>query len=311
MRIRNARRTGFTLVELLVVIAIIGVLVALLLPAVQAAREAARRSSCQNNLKQLAIGVHNFHDTNGRFPYNGDTTNNVGCCYDTNARQWSWLARMLPFIEQGNLYDQTKVGQNELLSNSLPYIKLTVKSFLCPSEPDSLQPRTDCANFPGGTPVGQTNYKGVAGANWAWGNWTYTSPGAASNDGLDGGDGIFFRSDVKKTMTMASVKDGTSNTFMIGEDIPSMNIHCAWPYSNTTTGTCAIPPNTGVPKGTPPGIDTTPGNWPNVYSFRSRHPAGLQFAIADGSVSFVSKTIDLQVYRNLATRDGGETSSVP
>lgn len=307
---RKHRRPAFTLVELLVVIAIIGVLVALLLPAVQAAREAARRSSCQNNLKQLAIAVHNFHDTQNRLPYNGDPNTLSGCCYDANARQWSWIARSLPYMEQNNLYDQARIGENELMANRLDYIKVTVKLFLCPSDPDSRDPRTDCANFPGGTPVGQTNYKGVAGANWAWGNWTNTGP-SGDNNGLDNGDGMFFRSDVKKTRTLASIKDGTSNTLMIGEDIPAMNIHCAWPYSNTATGTCSIPPNTGVPKGTPPGIDTTPGNWPNVYSFRSHHPAGLQFALADGSVTFIPKSIDLTVYRNAATRNGGESTSLP
>jgi len=309
--VRAGVRRGFTLVELLVVIAIIGVLVALLLPAVQAAREAARRSSCQNNLKQLAIGVHNHHDTMNRMPFNGDPVANSGCCYAAGLRQWSWIARTLPYIEQNNLYEMARIGQNEALSNSLPYVGVTVKAFLCPSDPESSTARTDCANFPGGTPVGQTNYKGVSGSNWAWGNWPYQATGSPSNNGLDDGDGVFFRSDYNKKMTFASIKDGTSNTFLIGEDVPSRNIHCAWPYSNTATGTCAIPPNTAVPKGSPPGIDVTPGNWPNVYSFRSQHPAGLQFAMADGSVVFISKTINLQVYRDLATRDCGETTSAP
>ncbi len=312
----RSNRRGFTLVELLVVIAIIGVLVALLLPAVQAAREAARRSSCQNNLKQIAIATHNFHDTTRAFPFNGDPIAKAGCCIGPTSAQWSWLARILPFIEQNNLYDQGKIAQNAALLTPVTIdpgpaatVAAQIPAYLCPSDGYSTQgPRTDCANFPGGTPVGQTNYKGVSGANWAWGNWTYTGP-SGNNNGLDLGDGLFYRSDYARKRTFASIKDGTSNTFMIGEDLPEQNVHCAYPYSNTATGTCAVPLNTGRPPVA--GIDTTPGNWPNVYSFRSWHPGGGQFAMADGSVTFVSSTINLQVYRDLATIKGGEASGLP
>jgi prepilin-type processing-associated H-X9-DG protein len=159
--------------------------------------------------------------------------------------------------------------------------------------------------------VGQTNYKGVAGDNWAWGNYPFT-PAGGNADALDAGDGFFYRRDLVRKLTLPQIQDGTSNTFMIGEDCPENNIHCAWPYSNTATGTCAIPPNIGrLPFIEPAGVDVTPGNWPNVYSFRSKHSGGLNFAMGDGSVRYISQSIDLVAYRAAASTNGGETVSLP
>jgi prepilin-type processing-associated H-X9-DG protein len=103
--------------------------------------------------------------------------------------------------------------------------------------------------------------------------------------------------------SLANVPDGTSNTFLAGEDIPALNAHCTWPYANGSLGTCAIPPNQNTPFG---GSDIY-GGWPDLYSFRSRHTGGLQFVFADGSVHFISQSIALTTYRALATRVGGET----
>src|SRR5262249_21276668 len=128
-----------------------------------------------------------------------------------------------------------------------------------------------------------------------------------SYNGLNDGDGLFFRTDFRHQRTMASITDGTSNTFMIGEDIPVKNVHAAWPFANTATGTCGIYPNCKKTNGT----EFTAGDWPNVYSFRSRHPGGLQFAHADGSVHFISDNIAIAVYRALATMAGGETVPLP
>ncbi len=301
---RSPVRMAFTLIELLVVIAIIAILIGLLLPAVQKVREAAARSQCQNNLKQLGIAVHSFHDTNSKFPYNGDDIRSSGCCYSSGYTQWSWIARMLPHFEQENYYRQLGVGTNTPISSNLSQLNLPIKTLRCPSD-ETPAIRTNVANFPGGTQVGSTSYKGVSGANWAWGSYPYTPPGwPGGNNGLDYGNGIFFRSDFKYPKTMTAIRDGTSNTLLVGEDIGNLNIHNGWPYSNTSTGTCAIPLNNALRSGQP-GYNNA-GDWPNVYSFRSYHTSGANFAVADGSVKYVSETISLQTYRNAASYSGGE-----
>ncbi len=297
------RRVGFTLIELLVVIAIIAILIGLLLPAVQKVREAAARMSCSNNLKQLAIAVHSYHDAQNRFPYNGDDIRNVGCCYNPSYTMYSWLARSLPYIEQDNRYNQLGIGTNTTQGNWLTLVGAPViRTFRCPSDttPDI---RTDLANWPGGTPVGVTSYKGVSGNNWCWGTYTNAGPTGDCN-GLDNGNGIFWRSDYKRPLRMVNISDGTSNTLMVGEDIGSMNIHNGWPYSNTAVGTCSIPLNNAMVAGQP-GFNN-PGDWPNVYSFRSRHTSGANFGLADGSVRFIVASIDLTTYRNASTYAGGE-----
>jgi len=195
VQVRSRRRAGFTLIELLVVIAIIAILIGLLLPAVQKVREAAARMSCSNNLKQLAIGVHSYHDAYGKFPSNGpaDTYNAAGA-------NWSWLAKILPNIEQGNIYGQLgidNVPSNHLNQNAatLAAIALPVKTFLCPSDiAINGNPRTNTADI-GGT-VGNTNYKGVCGDNWEWGTaYLQGTPATPVGNGLDQGNGIFYRTD--------------------------------------------------------------------------------------------------------------------
>src|SRR5262249_17076616 len=133
-------RPGFTLIELLVVIAIIAILIGLLVPAVQQVRESASRTQCANNLKQLALACHSYHDAYKRFPVNSLYT------YDPTAPNWSWLAHLLPYVEQRNLYQQANVGGNPAsnLNQRLPQIAWRVGLFLCPSDPLSESgPRTD------------------------------------------------------------------------------------------------------------------------------------------------------------------------
>ena len=123
-------------------------------------------------------------------------------------------------------------------------------------------------------------------------------------DGLTSGNGVFNRDDLKAPARLAKITDGTSNTFLLGEDIPETDAHCTWPYANGTLGTSAIPPNVmKKPNGTSYDPYT---DWPEIYSFRSRHPGGLQFGFADGSVRFISASIPLPIYRALATINGGE-----
>jgi prepilin-type N-terminal cleavage/methylation domain-containing protein/prepilin-type processing-associated H-X9-DG protein len=316
-------RRAFTLIELLVVIAIIAILIGLLLPAVQKVREAANRMSCSNKLKQLALGCHSYHDTNGTLPRNGNANglatshgaNGTGCCGLNNTPRWSWIARLLPYVEQDNLARQANIDVGNANTAGARTTEATILAVLtCPSDTTQPRTRTNSADL-GGILVAVTSYKGVSGANWGAdfypneSNFStpYRNLGTnGSFNGLENGDGMFWRADIRSgPLGFAAVTDGLSNTYMIGEDVPEFIAWNAWPYPNGAIGTCAIPPNTGIT--VPPlGAAAGYGDWPRRYSFRSRHTGGLQFAMGDGSVRFVRDTIPLNVYRATATISGGE-----
>ena len=315
----SSRRPAFTLIELLVVIAIIAILIALLVPAVQKVREAASRTQCQNNLKQIALACHAYHDVHGTLPPNGVPPGSAtggadwddpGCC-GPNFPFWSFLARILPYVELTALYE-LGVATNQSIINSPQVYGTNVYIYFCPSDTAiGVGFRTTTENLDGtaGPTINASlsNYKGVIGECWGNGGGNYVTPTYNVNtcDGLRTGNGCFSRADWFDglCLRLTSISDGTSNTFMVGEDIPAYDAHVAWFYSNGSLGTCAIPPNynEGTQGGTP-GIN----DWPNVYSFRSRHPGGLQFAFADGGVRFISQGIDLPSYRALSTVAGGE-----
>jgi prepilin-type N-terminal cleavage/methylation domain-containing protein len=320
------QRDGFTLIELLVVIAIIAILIGLLLPAVQKVRAASARTQCSNNLKQLALGVHDFHDVHQTFPPNSIYS------YDPTKPNWSWLAHILPHVEQKALFDDARVEAKPAnnINQSLPQIRTRVKLFLCPSDPDATSGPFMAApsNYDMIDPVlgplqyEPTCYKANVGANWGgdapggplwwgtdpmWCNADPTNPDPKTTyDGCAFGNGVMYETNAPKNLL--NIADGTANTFLIGEALVGKDLMNAWCHMDNSIGTCAMPPNCKNPA---TGQDYPPGDWWNHFGFTSAHTGGVQFAMTDGSVQFINDGIDLKLYRALATRSVGEAAEVP
>jgi prepilin-type N-terminal cleavage/methylation domain-containing protein/prepilin-type processing-associated H-X9-DG protein len=315
----NGHPAGFTLVELLVVIAIIGVLVALLLPAVQAAREASRRMQCTNHMKQLVLAWHNYHDTHKVLPINWNSNQRAGGAA-TGAVNWkndqygrSWITQVLPQIEQQGLYNQIKF--NLPLSDNLAVAVTPIKTLACASDPSKrvVQVTTDIT-----AEVAMNNYKSVAGSNWYVGIFapvTSASTRCAGNpNSFYCGNGIICRGASSGnpvvygavTTRFSEVTDGLSNTNALGEAIPDLAVRSWWYGADGSTATCGIPLNYAVRIGYPSNRSGWKLTWQDNYGFNSWHPNGANFARADGSVRFISNTIDTATYRALATIDGGE-----
>jgi prepilin-type N-terminal cleavage/methylation domain-containing protein len=288
---RHAFR-AFTLVELLVVIAIIGILVALLLPAVQAAREASRRSHCGNNLKQLGVAVHEYHDIYGRIPVNMDWG---------GPQRVSFLTLILHQVEQPGLYEILTTNDFRLPDPACQPVREAVLPVLtCPSD---ISPRTSTVQYQwGGITMALTSYKGVIGDPNMGNGW----PGMGSADlhTTSPNNGLFWRHSWQHPMKFAAITDGLSATLMIGEDVPQENNHSAWAYSNGCYCSCHAPLNYFP-------MPREPDYWPRVMGFRSKHPGIVQFCVADASVRPLSQSMNHDTYRALCTRDGGESVPMP
>lgn len=346
---RSRSRHGFTLVELLVVIAIIGVLIALLLPAVQAAREAAHRSQCSNNLKQFGLAFHNYHDTYQKFPF--------GCTHAGSPLAPSWgpsfNAMLLPYLEQSALFKQMSwvgtspgsvyagagttgqdVNRPLMLTLVIPYMR-------CPSS--NMDPR------PNGNWEVHSHYPGISGAYpdsrfTETRIYTMSSNGNATDGGISGGGMLT----PNRCQSFATCKDGSSNTMLMGEmsarqfildgsvrNLGAAGTDCGWLMGCMVSGTSVtgvagdangLNPTSATDKcynittvrypinATPFANQVYPGTGSNIgpnNQMNSRHPGGINSLLTDGSVRFLSETMDMFVLKCLATRDDRNPVTLP
>jgi prepilin-type N-terminal cleavage/methylation domain-containing protein len=270
-------RAGFTVIELLVVIMIIGTLVALLLPAVQAAREAARRSACSNNLHQIGLALHNYHATYNILPPGSI----VAASSPLRQNGWGWGAQILPYLEQTPLFNTVNMMWCTTDSANLTALGQSLAAFSCPSDP-----------APSTVPVGSLtlatgNYAGSAGSR------AFGTPG------------VLYEMSI---VDFGKITDGLSLTFLVGErlnqSVPNIgNITSGW-YGELCSQSGSLPNSIA-------SIDVIgfvpinmARNLPGCFS--SLHPQGAQFLCCDGSAHFVSQTVNVNVYQAIGTRSGGE-----
>jgi len=304
---RCTRRSGFTLIELLVVIAIIAILIGLLVPAVQKVRAAADRTQCQNNLKQIALACHNYHDVYKKLP--------PGIQYNYPFYYWSWMAKILPYVEQKNVYNQAEAWarsgpgsypwwpwgdfwMNPVTSPANPMLGKAIPVYTCPADQRMLSPIT--INFgwyvTDNAQVAFTSYLG--------------NPGS----GNDLRDGVFYW---QSAIRLTAITDGSSNTYLAGERPPSQDMNYGWWFAGAgwdgngggdvlmgareTNYAASLGCNTAL-------VGMRDGNVKNPCDqvhFWSGHEGGVNFAFCDGSVRFLSYSND-SVLPAMATRAGGE-----
>ena len=309
---------GFTLIELLVVIAIIAVLIALLLPAVQAAREAARRTQCTNNMKQLGIALHNYHDVIGSFPTSfwRNTKNTIGGPNDGTNRH-SWIAMILPYIEQRSIYNAINfsTGAGGAI-NSTAYLS-KISSLMCPSDPSpdqSIVTRTDTGVGVNSNSGPKLCYFGNFGDNYNDDKTfqPFTSLPYFRDNGF-GENGTFtgVMSRSGGTTSLRDITDGSSTTFAAGE---SLYESCDWfTWGNPNGTTCGTQMTINYQRIKDHKKDanslTDSNNWRVGFGFRSQHPGIVQFLFADAHVGAIKESINRNTYRWLSTRAGGEILS--
>ncbi|WP_437221729.1 DUF1559 domain-containing protein [Planctomicrobium sp. SH661] len=308
MVVRSRQKHGFTLIELLVVIAIIAVLIALLLPAVQQAREAARRSTCKNQMKQLALAMHNYHDTHNVFPP-GFVSNASGICLDGSTITWfgaPWSVMILPYIDQSPRYNTFNMVSGQFAgvfttessrSESARQL-LRNTAFECPSDPNASE-----ANA-------LTNYMGVSGgcaSDADVGCCSTTSRSQSSN-------GMFYNNSATR---MRDIQDGTTNVFMLGEtryvtlktNLPDYYVTWASGYyarpGDFNANTVAVLAKSINSSQLNPAIPGSPVYDVHPNTLGSHHVGGAHLTLADGSTRFVSENMDLTTYRQMGKRADG------
>jgi len=316
---RPRQKGGFTLVELLVVIAIIGILIALLLPAVQAAREAARRLQCSNNLKQMVLGLHNYHDATKSFP--------AGSYHHQHGH--TWMSSLLPYLELQSAHDQLDM---DLLTNVSPNREvidsLVIPCGACPSDPNSgMQDNVEAWGYrncdgpwetksmgasysPSGGPI----HMGICQIPAMSPNINCFSFNGGQYD--QGGPGMFVAG--QKAYCLRDCLDGTSKTLLLGETLPRLHAHRSYFNSHLNVASTNTPPNYSLqfydeclPPYFRPGtkqVNPDRNSMCNyrTYGFDSLHPGGVQVALTDGSVQFINENIDYNTWQYLGKRDDGE-----
>jgi prepilin-type N-terminal cleavage/methylation domain-containing protein/prepilin-type processing-associated H-X9-DG protein len=276
---------GFTLIELLVVIAVIAVLIALFLPAVQQAREAARRVQCKNNLRQIALALHNYHDRSGSFP-----PSSVVDGHGLDTGWWSWIVRVLPELDQQPLYSRLDLNEDiwTHCHKYRPYTSTQLAVLLCPSDPHGervYESDVDCA---GGEAYALTNYLACRGS-------TRDVPG----------NGVF--PDLNCVTRVADIRDGASQTLLLGERPAEPTAYWGWwatgfGFDSRGLGESVLDASEGLHAG-----DLAAGN--DLLHYWSDHSGGAHFALCDGSVRFLSYSIDGQTLLTMGSRNGGEVVS--
>jgi prepilin-type N-terminal cleavage/methylation domain-containing protein len=339
---RPKQREAFTLIELLVVIAIIAILIGLLLPAVQKVREAAARMSCTNNLKQIGIAMHSFHDANGRLP--PGAANDMSPFGQATGSQWgsSWKVYILPYIEQGNIFNQwvfnSQSGYQNTTNGNLVN-NVTIKTYRCPS---SVVPPFQ-TNFGDNLQSMETSYTGIAGSvipGQTPANITYNVGCCNGSGPLATNNGILFAG---SQVALTSITDGTSNTWMVGEQSDHLRSAAGQPVTNFDSGVGNSQGRYGWAMGAQIGQNQQPSAWGDgrhfnctsvLYSLNqigfansastgtnndvgtnfplnSCHTGGLNNLCADGSVHFYTNGMALSVISAFCTKSGGEVFTAP
>jgi prepilin-type N-terminal cleavage/methylation domain-containing protein/prepilin-type processing-associated H-X9-DG protein len=323
-RSKSRGNEGFTLIELLVVITVIAVLIALLLPAVQQAREAARRSQCKNNLKQIGLALHNYEGTSRLLPPGYvsvpgfATIDPISGDWGTG---WGWLTHLLPNLEQIPLYNSLNLNLNCWDPANAVLVQTSVPAFLCPSSANPGNTvNVEDVNQNTLVVFGRANYVHNVGWNDLW-----SAPATVPQDYGGVANGVMYRD---RSVKVSDVTDGLSNTVFVGERSANLS-DAVWPGVMPGSAHFARPPYGSVGSGGPGTNWDSGGSYvgahsgPSIYEFpvvihppnsplghtdqmQSLHAGGAQILLGDGSVRFISQSVSLSIWSGLCSRNGGE-----